>query len=109
VENPAQQLDRSRGEPHGCAVRRLRPQGVVSGGFNSPGSHWFGFVLLVLTLVVIHAVVSNLALETTMEVRMEKAKTAPVTALNKAKLVLVSLINTMWAIGTSVAAGALSA
>jgi len=40
---------------------------------------------------------------------MEKAKTAPVTALNKAKLVLVSLINTMWAIGTSVAAGALSA
>lgn len=73
--------------------------------------HWFWIVLLVIALVVAHVFVSVLARNTTREVRMENAERTKKNlskALNP-KLLLISLTNTMWAVGTSAAAGALSA
>ena len=87
--------------------RGLRPQGVGSGGFDSPGLHWFSIVLLVTALVVSHAC-SALAAGGK-EVQMNKTNANQTAALNKALCFWRSLIETMWAIGTSAAAGALSA
>ena len=85
----------------------LRPQGVGSGGFESSVLRWFAIVLSVLILVVSHVTV--LASEPVKEVHMEKANAYQIGTLNKSRLFLSSLITTMWAIGTSEVAGALSA
>jgi hypothetical protein len=89
------------------ATRGLRPQGVGSGGFDSPVLHWFLVVLLVIALIVTHAC-SVLAADGK-EVQMDKTNTNQSAALNKARQFLLSLTVTVWAIGTSAAAGALSA
>jgi hypothetical protein len=99
-------VNRLRGQLSWALV--LRPQGVGSGGFDSLGWCWFWIVLLVIARFVIHVVVSSLASEATKEVHMENANQNQNTALKVTKLSLVSLIDTMWAIGTSAAAGALS-
>ena len=83
----------------------LRPQGVASGGFYSPGLHWLLFVLYVLLLSVVHAAL-DLAVKAK-EVRMKTSKKQSV-ALQKPNQFAVSLMTTVWAIGTSAAAGALS-
>jgi hypothetical protein len=64
------------------------------------------FVLRVLILVVVH-VVSGLAAKTK-EVSMKKTIKNQPAALQMPKRFALSLISTMWAIGTSAAAGALS-
>jgi hypothetical protein len=64
-------------------------------------------VLLVIALVVTHAC-SVLAADGK-EVPMYKTNTDQSAALNKPRQFLLSLILTVWAIGTSAAAGALSA
>jgi succinate dehydrogenase hydrophobic anchor subunit len=68
--------------------------------------HWFLFVLHVLVLAVIH-VVSGLA-ATTKEVPMNKTSKDQPAALQVPKRFALSLIATVWAIGTSATAGALS-
>ena len=83
--------------------RRLRPQGVGIVGF-SPVVRWFLIVLLVLSLTVLHA----LAVFAEKEVHMEKTNNSQISTLNKSKQFLLSFIYTIWAIGTSAAASALS-
>lgn len=89
-------------------VRGLRPQGVGSGGFNSLGMHWFLFALLVCLLVKSHDVYLRLVGGSTKEVHMNKNHGTNTTSSNTVRL-LLSLINTVWAVGTSVVAGVLSA
>lgn len=70
----------------------------------SPVLRWFWIVLSVLSLVVLHA----LAVFAEREVHMEKANHNQFSTLTKSRQLLSSLIYTIWAIGTSAAAGALS-
>jgi hypothetical protein len=87
-------------------VRGLRPQGVGSGGFNSLGLHWFLFALLMLLLAKLHDVSLVLADTKTKEAHMNNDQ---INSTSNTYRFCISLIDTMWAIGTSVAAGALSA
>lgn len=82
------------------ALRGLRPQGVDSGWFNSSVSRWVLISLLVLILFVSHAVS-----EVAKEVHMNKSQLG---SLSMSRVFLSSTNTTMWAIGTSAVAGALS-
>jgi hypothetical protein len=86
------------------STRGLGPQGVGSEGSISLGNG-FAFALLVFLLSKMHVV--SIALTETKEAPMNKTQK---NSTNPSTLTIFSsLITTMWAIGTSVAAGALSA
>lgn len=85
-------------------TRGLGPQGVGSEGSISLGYRWFSFGLIVLLLSKTHEVSGKIL--GTKEVNMNKKQNNGVTS---STTFLNSLITTMWAMGTSVAAGALSA
>lgn len=90
----------------GCV---LRPEGVYSGGFNSPGQIWFFFALLVI-LFLFHVIGEVLSSSPMKEVLMNNGKKKiSEAAFSFGIAFLRSVVNTIWAIGTSLAAGALSA
>jgi hypothetical protein len=80
--------------------------GLDGGAFSSLGLHWFLFVLLMLLLTKLHDV--YLFETKTKEVSMNKIQVNSTNRSNTSTF-YIALINTIWATGTSVAAGALSA
>jgi hypothetical protein len=80
----------------------VRPQGDASGGFNSLGCGLVTFALSVVLLSVSAVFLKK------KEVPMREKKVTSVRA-GKTKLFLRAHAETLWAIGTSAAAGALAA
>lgn len=76
---------------------------------NLPEMHWFAFVLLVLMNRLSHAFSYLADCESNTEAQMENLKARQVSTPIGISRWLSSISETMWAIGTSLAAGALSA
>jgi hypothetical protein len=86
-------------------ARAFGPQGVGGNGIEALGVQWFAFALFVFVLTGLRTVYFAIEGISTKRVHMNKGQTN----CTNHSLFRVSLIDTMWAIGTSVAAGALSA